>query len=236
MTEHNINESTINENPEDKLASDQAAEEAHEPTDDLENAPHGDDRLTPERVGEAAIKFATETAYAAAGFAGLVGEKARAFYDEQKKQYVDTHPDEDGAKSDSFLDQLSEQLNRFAEDLTRGYREMAEKGRDVIQRNNPARKSAGSDNTSNDGETPVTEDAATFSSDLSDDVTESQSQDDQRKGQPKEAASGTSDNDGESPVAKDAPAFSSNLSDDVTEKAPESDRILPDDDRQDGIL
>lgn len=236
MTEHNINESTINENPEDKLASDQAAADAHEPTEDLENAPHGEDRLTPEKVGEAAIKFATETAYAAAGFAGLVGEKAKAFYDEQKKQYVDAHPDEDGAKSDSFLDQLSEQLNRFAEDLTRGYREMAEKGRDVVQRSNPARKSGGSDNTSNDGETPVGEDATTFSSDLSDDVTESKSRDDQNKGQPKEAASGTSENDGESPVSHDAPAFSSDLSEDVTEKAPETDQVLPDPDKQDGIL
>lgn len=191
MTEHNINESTINENPEDKLASDQAAADAHEPTEDLESTPHGEDRLTPEKVGEAAIKFATETAYAAAGFAGLVGEKAKAFYDEQKKQYVDAHPDEDGAKSDSFLDQLSEQLNRFAEDLTRGYREMAERGRDVVQRGGAAGK---------------------------------------------KTDEGSSVNDGESPVDDTAPTFSSDLSEDVTEKAPESDQVLPDADKQDGIL
>ncbi len=179
MTEHNINESTINENVEDKLASDQAAAEAHEPAEDLENAPHGDDRLTPEKLGEAAIKFATETAYAAAGFAGLVGEKAKTFYDEQKKQYAETHPDEDGTKDNSFLDQLSEQLNRFADDLTRGYREMAERGRDVVQRGGGAAKKADAESPVNDGETAVDENATTFSSDLSEDVTEKKPEDDQ---------------------------------------------------------
>ena len=175
MTEHNINESMINENPEDKLASDEAAAQAHEPTEDLENAP-GDDRLTPERLGEAAIKFATETAYAAAGFAGLVGDKAKAFYDEQKKQYEEAHPEEDGAKTNSFLDQLSEQLNRFADDLTRGYRDMAERGREVVKGSTAKRGQA--DGTAeadaspvNDGESAMA-DSPTFSSDLSEDVSE----------------------------------------------------------------
>ncbi len=191
MTEHNINESTINENPEDKLASDDAAAAAHEPAEDLENAPQGDEKLTPEKLGEAAVKFATETAYAAAGFAGLVGEKAKTFYDEQKKQYTDAHPEEDGSKANSFLDQLSEQLNRFADDLTRGYRDLAERGRDVVQRGGNVTKK-------------------------SDD--------------------GASVNDGDSPVDPAAPTFSSDLSEDVTEKAPESDQVLRDADRQDGIL
>lgn len=175
MTEHNINESMINENPEDKLASDEAAAQAHEPTEDLENAP-GDDRLTPERLGEAAVKFATETAYAAAGFAGLVGDKAKAFYDEQKKQYEEAHPEEDGAKTNSFLDQLSEQLNRFADDLTRGYRDMAERGREVVKGSTAKRGQA--DGTAeadaspvNDGESAMA-DSPTFSSDLSEDVSE----------------------------------------------------------------
>lgn len=181
MTEHNINESMINDNPEDKLASDEAAEKAHEPTEDLENAPVDDDKLTPEKLGEAAIKFATETAYAAAGFAGLVGDKAKAFYDEQKKQYVEAHPDEDKTKSNSFLDQLSEQLNRFADDLSRGYRDMADRGRDVVKGNTaakrgPADDAAAAEGTStspvNDGESPASENATTFSSNLSEDVSE----------------------------------------------------------------
>ncbi len=177
MTEHNINESTINENPDDKLASDQAAAEAHEPAEAIENVA-SDDRISPEKLGDAAVKFATETAYAAAGFAGLVGEKAKSFYDEQKKQYVQAHPDEDAPSAKAFLDQLSDQLSRLADDLSRGYREMAEKGRAVVARNNPQRASE-PETQVNDGETPVATDTATFSNDLSGDVTESETPKDQ---------------------------------------------------------
>ena len=184
MTEHNpesnINESTINENPGDKLASDQAAADAHVPTQDVE-ASADDGRLTPEKIGEAARKMATETAYAAAGFAGLVGEKARAFLDEQKKQYTDAHPDEDGPSAKAFLDQLSEQLNRFADDVTRGYKDMAERGRNVVQGTTQTREShgaaapaagSGPAGTVNDGESPLPGDSPTFSSNLADDVSE----------------------------------------------------------------
>ncbi|MGO1385280.1 MAG: hypothetical protein ACTHWA_04055 [Arachnia sp.] len=185
MTEHNdhtsnINESTINEVPEDKQASDDAAAAAQERGEDVENV-HRDDRLTPEKIGEAARKVATETAYAAAGFAGMVGDKARAFYDEQKKQYTDAHPDEDGPSAKAFLDQLSEQLNRFADDLSRGYRDMAERGRDVVQGNTAAKRGQtggtteqeGSDaNAVNDGESAIPENQPTFSSNLANDVTE----------------------------------------------------------------
>ncbi|WP_147453989.1 hypothetical protein [Tessaracoccus antarcticus] len=178
MTEYNINESTINENPEDKQASDQAAAEAHEPAEGLEST-KDDDRITPEKVGDAAIKFATETAYAAAGFAGLVGEKAKAFYDEQRKQYVDAHPEEDGAKANSFLDQLSDQLSRFAEDLSRGYRDLAEKGREVVNRSTSPKQDGTTESAVNDGETSIPAEAATFSSDLSEDVTEKEPETDQ---------------------------------------------------------
>lgn len=188
MTEHqkhtdytsNINESTINEVPEDKQASDEAAAAAHKQGETVDNV-HHDDRLTPEKIGETARKVATETAYAAAGFAGMVGEKARAFYDEQKKQYTDAHPDEDGPSAKAFLDQLSEQLNRFADDLSRGYRDLAERGRDVVQGNTAARRGQtggttrleGSDASPiNDGESAIPEDQPTFSSNLADDVTE----------------------------------------------------------------
>ena len=172
MTEHNINESTINENPEEQQASDQAAADAHEPTEAVENRPNTDERLTPEKVGDAAIKFATETAYAAAGFAGLVGEKAKAFLDEQKKQYAEAHPDEDAPSAKAFLDQLSEQFTRFADDLTRGYKDMAERGRDVVRNTQAKRAHDGDEATVNDGDSTVDPEAPTFSSDLSEDVSE----------------------------------------------------------------
>lgn len=88
-----------------------------------------------ESFGEAAQKIATEASYAVAGFAGLVGEKAKAFYEEQKKQYADAHPEADkdpGAKQ--FLEQLSAHLSRLVEDLTKGYRDLAERGRDAAKR------------------------------------------------------------------------------------------------------
>lgn len=234
MTEHNINESTINENLEDKKASDEAAEEAHVPTEDIESAPEGD-RVSPEKLAEAARKVATETAYAAAGFAGLVGEKAKAFYDEQKKQYADAHPDEDAPKAKAFLDQLSEQLNRFAEDLSRGYREMAERGRDVVQRNSQARRPHDDgQGATNDGETPVAGNAPTFSSDLSDDVVEGRAG--KGEGHVADASADSTINDGESDVPADAPAFSSDLSEDVSEERSKDEDVLGGPEKQDGIL
>ena len=174
MTEHdhdsNINESTINENAEDKRASDQAGEQAAAHSDSVENTPE-QDRFSAENLGEAALKVAKETAYAAAGFAGLVGEKARAFLDEQKKQYADAHPDEDAPSGNAFLDQLSEQFNRFADELSRGYRDMAEKGREVV-RNTQTKRAQDDAGTVNDGESQVDPSAPTFSSDLSEDVSE----------------------------------------------------------------
>lgn len=173
MTEHNINESTINENPEDKQASDAAAAAAHAPTEDMAR----DEGMTPEKIGEAARKVATETAYAAAGIAGFVGEKARSFYDEQKKQYTTAHPDEDGPSAKAFLDQLSEQLNRFADELSRGFKDLAEKGRDVTQRGSQSKRTEG-EGSVNDGDTAATENAPTFSGNHSEDVIEGTSQSD----------------------------------------------------------
>ncbi len=184
MTEQNhdsnINESTINESPEDKKASDEAAADAQAPTEDLESAPDAD-RLSAEKLAETARKVATETAYAAAGFAGLVGEKAKAFYEEQRKQYADAHPEEDAPKAKAFLDQLSEQLNKFAEDLTRSYKDMAERGRDVVQGTASKAKREQADGTeadsassssANDDGSSGGDDSAPLSGDLADDLSE----------------------------------------------------------------
>jgi len=90
-------------------------------------------RAKAEQLGEAARKIATETGYAFAGFAGLVGEKARQFYDEQRKQYAQTHPEAEkdpGAKE--FLQQLADKLNGFVDEVARGYKDLAEKGRETF--------------------------------------------------------------------------------------------------------
>ena len=43
------------------------------------------DKVTPNQLGDLAMKFASETAYAAAGFANLVADKAREFADKQRE-------------------------------------------------------------------------------------------------------------------------------------------------------
>lgn len=88
-----------------------------------------------EQFSETAVKIAQDTGFAVAGFAGLVGEKAKAFYEDQKQQYAETHPEADkdpGAKE--FLTQLSDRLNRLVDDLTRGFKDMAERGRESFDK------------------------------------------------------------------------------------------------------
>lgn len=102
------------------------AEGRHDALDGPEEQP----RPTGEQLGQNLRKAAEDTAYAAVGFVGLVSEKAKAFYEDQKKQYADAHPDADaehGAKN--FLAQLKEQLDKLIEDVNRGFRDLAERGR-----------------------------------------------------------------------------------------------------------
>lgn len=89
------------------------------------------DRAGAENLGENIVKAATEAAFAAVGFVGFVGDKAKTFYEEQQRQYVAAHPDSEsteGAKA--FLAQMREQVNKFVDELTKGYRDMVERGRD----------------------------------------------------------------------------------------------------------
>ena len=75
-------------------------------------------------------KAAEDTAYAAVGVVGLVADKAREFYEEQRKQYVAAHPEaEDKEGAQGFLAQLRFQLDKLVDDVSRGFRDMAERGR-----------------------------------------------------------------------------------------------------------
>ncbi|MDO5676227.1 MAG: hypothetical protein Q4G35_01830, partial [Propionibacteriaceae bacterium] len=83
-----------------------------------------------DQIGPALRKAAQDTAYAAVGFVGLVSDKAKEFYEDQKKQYAEAHPEADaefGAKN--FLAQLKEQLDKLIEDVNRGFRDLADRGR-----------------------------------------------------------------------------------------------------------
>ena len=83
-----------------------------------------------DQMGQNFRKAAEDTAYAAVGFVGLVADKAKEFYEDQKRQYADSHPESDsdtGAKN--FLAQLREQLDKFIDEVNRGFRDLAERGR-----------------------------------------------------------------------------------------------------------
>lgn len=89
-------------------------------------------RTDNERLDDAARRFVADAAYAVAGFAGLVGEKARAFYDEQRAEYAKTHPDVESPGAKEFLEQLGSHLNRFVDEISRGFRDLSDKGREVM--------------------------------------------------------------------------------------------------------
>ena len=75
-------------------------------------------------------KAAEDTAYAAVGFVGLMADKAKEFYEDQRRQYAEAHPDADaeqGAKN--FLAQLREQFDRFITDVNKGFHDLADRGR-----------------------------------------------------------------------------------------------------------
>lgn len=108
-------------------------EEATEATETVD-AEVVKDKSEKRNLGDEAARFVADAGYAAAGFAGLVGEKVRAFYDEQKAEYVKTHPDTDAPGARQFLEQLGTHLNRLVEDINKGFRDLSDKGREVVDR------------------------------------------------------------------------------------------------------
>ena len=87
MTEHEHNEVPTATFVDAEDTKDYAPE--HEQVVEAEHA----EQPSAENLGDNIVKAATEAAYAAVGFAGFVGEKARSFYEEQQRQYVAAHPD-----------------------------------------------------------------------------------------------------------------------------------------------
>lgn len=91
------------------------------------------DKLSPERVGEAALKFATDTAYAAAGVANLLAEKAKVFYEQQKKQLAEKTPEGVDPNFRQFVDSMPDQFKVFIDEATKAYHDLAERGRHALE-------------------------------------------------------------------------------------------------------
>ena len=77
------------------------------------------EKFTPEKLGDAAIKFATETVYAAAGLANVVAEKAKEFYDTQRKQIAENTPEGVDPNFRQFVDSMPDQFKTFMDDAAR---------------------------------------------------------------------------------------------------------------------
>lgn len=100
--------------------------------DDVVESEHEGEKLTPERVGEMAVKFATETAYAAAGVANLIAEKTREFMEQQRKQLAERTPEGVDPNFKQFVDGMPEQVKTFLDEVTKSYHDMAERGRVAV--------------------------------------------------------------------------------------------------------
>lgn len=112
---------------------DALADKAAEVGEVLEDKVHNLEKLTPKELGDLAMKFATDTAYAAAGFANLIAEKAREFTDKQKVTLAEaTTPGESADKTKELLDQFTAQVNKFVEEVGHTYKELADRGRDAV--------------------------------------------------------------------------------------------------------
>lgn len=103
------------------------ADDTHDPGD--QEAAKDADQLT-----ETLAKAATDTAYATVGLVSLVSDKAKQFYEEQRRQYVVAHPEAEQAPgAQSFLAQLREHVDRLVDDLGQGFRDLAERGRNTAK-------------------------------------------------------------------------------------------------------
>ena len=104
------------------------------------------EKFTPEQLGDAAIKFATETAYAAAGLANVLAEKAKEFYESQRKQIAEQTPEGVDPNFRQFVDAMPDQFKGFMDEATKAFHDMAERGRhsvaDIQSQVNAARDAA----------------------------------------------------------------------------------------------
>ncbi|SMO54241.1 hypothetical protein [Propioniciclava tarda] len=107
------------------------------------------DKVTPNQLGDLAMKFASETAYAAAGFANLVADKAREFADKQRefadKQRATLAEAGEGDPGKAILEQFTAQVNKFVEELGHTYKDLADRGRDALAKAQAQAKSVAKD-------------------------------------------------------------------------------------------
>ncbi len=90
------------------------------------------EKFTPEQLGDAVVKFATETAYAAAGIANVLAEKAKEFYESQRKEIAAKTPEGVDPNFRQFVDAMPDQFKGFFDEATKAFHDMAERGRTTV--------------------------------------------------------------------------------------------------------
>ena len=90
------------------------------------------EKYTPEQLGDAVLKFATETAYAAAGAAQVLAEKAKEFYEAQRKQIAEQTPEGVDPNFRQFVDAMPDQFKGFFDEATKAFHDLAERGRHTV--------------------------------------------------------------------------------------------------------
>ena len=109
------------------MSEEQSSQETHEvennrpgqagvPEGEIIPGETGRDRTDNEKLDDAALRF-----------------MADAFYDEQRAEYAKTHPDVESPGAREFLEQLGSHLNRFVDEINKGFRELSDKGREVMK-------------------------------------------------------------------------------------------------------
>lgn len=98
----------------------------------MEN-PGVDEKMTPEKFADQAIKFATETAYAAAGLADIVARKAKELYEHQRAQLAEKTPEGVDPNFKQFVDAMPDQLKQFMDEAEKRLHELAERGRSAVE-------------------------------------------------------------------------------------------------------
>lgn len=115
--------------------------EAHESIVDATDAPAeqpqvGLERAKDElnRAGDNLAKAAAEAAYATVGLVGLVSDRVKEYYADQKLQYVKDHPEFEGEpEAKEVLARFGEQVDRFVGEVGDTIRSLAERGRATSQ-------------------------------------------------------------------------------------------------------
>lgn len=126
------NETVDPQIPEGDAAEPQGTPAASATTGEAVDVAASEEQLTPERLGDLAVKFATETAYAAAGVADLVARSTKDFIDAQRKQLAERTPEGVDPNFKRFVDGMPDQFKAFMDEVTRAYHDMAERGRGAV--------------------------------------------------------------------------------------------------------